>query len=158
MSQTSDSGTIALDAPVDGADELISEEAWRLAATTGTGKGRRHRTPPAGASPMAGDVLQATDPAARWFRRRPVRRVDRRRAHPRRFSGSGRGRPFNLTPPAVLAGFAGNRLVHGETPVLTITAGSGSRIYGGPAATLGYRIEGLRPRTIPSPPRSSCLA
>ena len=149
--QTSDSGTIALDAPVEaGRIELISEESVALgghARLTGTGKGDaivvaagRGFVNGAGA-----DVLQATDPAARW-----LLYVDRfdglTGAEPTRAGFDLYGRPFNLTPPAVLAGFAGNRLVYGETPVLTITAGSGSRIYGGPAATLGYRIEGLRPR------------
>ncbi len=53
------------------------------------------------------------------------------------------GRSFATTPPPVL-GFAGNRLVWGERPVLTLTADTLHKTYG-QAATPGFAASGLRP-------------
>jgi filamentous hemagglutinin family protein len=53
------------------------------------------------------------------------------------------GRPFAANPPQTL-GFGGNRIVWGERPTLTFTAGSLRKGYG-TVASLGYTLTGLRP-------------
>ncbi len=53
------------------------------------------------------------------------------------------GRTFAANPPALL-GYAGNRVVYGERPTLTLTAETLLKTYGA-AATPGYGTAGLRP-------------
>jgi filamentous hemagglutinin family protein len=54
------------------------------------------------------------------------------------------GRLYADTPPEDLAAFAGNRIVYGEAPTLTVTADDLSKVYG-TAITPTFTLTGLRP-------------
>jgi filamentous hemagglutinin family protein len=54
------------------------------------------------------------------------------------------GRPYATNLPPSLAAFAGNRIVYGEAPTLTVTADDLSKVYG-TAITPTFTLTGLRP-------------
>lgn len=144
---TSGTGTIAIGAPVTAARvALTTEERLTLGASArieGTGAGNAVVLAAGRALNNAAGAGVLSAPAGRW-----LLYLDRFTSLTGTEPASGSpdlyGRSFAAAPPATLAGFAGNRVVWGEAPVLTITAGSGTRIYGGAAARLGYTLSGLR--------------
>lgn len=146
---TSGAGTIEVGGPVAVSRLLLSSEervglgAAATLAASGTGDalvvaaGRQFRND-AGAG-----ALSVADPGARWL------------VYVDTFAGlSGTapgsrgfdlyGRPYAANLPPSLAAFAGNRIVYGETPVLTVTGETLSKTYG-VAVTPGFVLSGLRP-------------
>lgn len=143
---TSGTGGVSLGGPVTAARiTMVSQERVRLgtaARLTGTGAGDavvlaagRHFVNAAGADALAADN-------GRW-----LVYVDRFAGAEGTLPVAGRfdlyGRTHAANPPEAL-GFAGNRMVWGERPVLTLTADTLRKTYG-QAAAPGFAMSGLRP-------------
>jgi filamentous hemagglutinin family protein len=143
-------GTISLEGPVTAERVLLVSER-RVAfgpdvAVTGTGPGdavvvAAGQNFDNAAGPEA---LVPADPGARW-----LLYVDTfaglTGAEPSTPEFDLYDRAYALTPPGAIEGFAGNRIVYAEQPVLTLTANDAAKTYGGTTG-LGFTAAGLRPK------------
>ncbi|MBW4707473.1 filamentous hemagglutinin N-terminal domain-containing protein [Roseobacter sp. YSTF-M11] len=89
-------------------------------------------------------ALQAPDPSGRWLLYMN-QFASLAGTAPASGSFDLYNRPFASNPPSSLSGFAGNRIVYGEQPGLTVTAVSRTKTYGDDVTgTLTYNLTGLR--------------
>jgi filamentous hemagglutinin family protein len=144
---TSGTGAIDIGGPLRAPQvTLVSREQVRLRAganVTGTGAGDAVVIAAGGSfrNENGADALRAPDAGARW-----LLYVDRFDGMEGDEPDSGQfdlyGRPFASNPPSSI-GIGGDRVIYGETPVITVTAETSSKTYG-TAAAPGYTLTGLR--------------
>ncbi|WP_300035253.1 MBG domain-containing protein [uncultured Roseobacter sp.] len=144
-------GMIRIGGPVEATTVLLQTDAGVQLDRDARITGRSAGTPvvvaagPSFRNDAGADVLQTTRADARW-----LLYIDTFAGLSGTEPASGQfdlyNRPYATTRPRSLRGFAGNRIVYGEQPTLTLTATSLTKTYGQDATgLLSFSTSGLRP-------------